>query len=296
MPLGVMSSNPIIARKCPICDSNRLRKDSAILMPFVAHRALDWKPVQINGDWGLNTIKKGMAYSVCNSVLCNECHLLFLDIRFSDAELSSLYENYRGTEYVNLREFYEPGYRDRNQLLNDLADYINGVEGFLSQYVSPRCRILDWGGDTGKNTPFGRKSSLLHIYDISKKPVIEGAMSVDRQTASSTNYDLIICSQVLEHLPWPCATLSEIRECMQKDTVLYIELPLENIIQKSSDPYCWLKEKKHWHEHINFFSEKSILKLLRGLDLDLIDIKQSQITVGGKSPWIFQVICRKKTM
>ena len=64
-------------------------------MPFISHRAFNWRPVVIDETWGLNSIKKGNAYSLCNSLFCKRCGFLFLDIRFSDDELSRLYENYR---------------------------------------------------------------------------------------------------------------------------------------------------------------------------------------------------------
>jgi hypothetical protein len=65
-------------------------------MPFVAHRVFGWEPVEITEDWGLKTINNGMAYSVRNSLLCDNCGHLFLDIRFNESEMNSLYEGYRG--------------------------------------------------------------------------------------------------------------------------------------------------------------------------------------------------------
>ena len=38
----------------------------------------------------LATIENGHAYSICNSVQCRTCGMLFLDIRFSDSELHRL--------------------------------------------------------------------------------------------------------------------------------------------------------------------------------------------------------------
>jgi hypothetical protein len=75
-------------------------------MPFVAHRVFGWEAVEITEDWGLKTINNGMAYSVCNSLLCDNCGHLFLDIRFNEGEMNSLYEGYRGQEYTELRERY----------------------------------------------------------------------------------------------------------------------------------------------------------------------------------------------
>ena len=101
-------------------------------MPFIAHRVFNWQPLKIDSSFGLNTINPGMAYSVCNSVLCKDCYHLFLDIRFDDNELIRLYKNYRGKEYVKIRERYEPGYSKRNRILQKGYSYMPEIERFIS--------------------------------------------------------------------------------------------------------------------------------------------------------------------
>jgi hypothetical protein len=282
----------IVARECPCCASVNLLKSSAILMPFVAHRALDWRPTHIDKSWGLKTVPSGLAYPLCNSVICADCLFLFLDLRFSDSELSALYHRYREAEYVELREFYEPGYRIRNEQLEGLSSHISDVEEFLIPFLKQNPKILDWGGDTGKNTPFKNRNSLLHIFDISNKTLIPGATAVDKRTAQKEQYDLIVCSQVLEHLPYPFQTLSEIRDCMKENTLLYIELPLEEIVRTSNSSSELLNKKRHWHEHINFFSEHSIKALLNRLDLRLVQLEKSYIAIGNPHSWHFRVVCK----
>ena len=51
-----------IAQQCPCCFSEDLSSSPAILMPFISHRAFNWRPVVIDETWGLNSIKKGNAY------------------------------------------------------------------------------------------------------------------------------------------------------------------------------------------------------------------------------------------
>lgn len=60
----------------------------AILMPFISHRVFNWRPVIIDDSWGLNTIPKGTLYSICNTLCCGDCGLIFLDLRFSDSEMT----------------------------------------------------------------------------------------------------------------------------------------------------------------------------------------------------------------
>jgi len=53
-------------------------------------------------------------------------------------------------------------------------------------------RVLDWGGDTGVNTPFRSRAMQHDVYDISNRPMVEGARSVDLDTVKASVYDLIV--------------------------------------------------------------------------------------------------------
>jgi len=92
---------------------------------------------------------------------------------------------------------------------------------------------LDWGGAAGKNTPYKNNNKLFHIYNISKIDVIEEANAIDKFTAFRKKYDLIIYSNVLEHVSYPGEVLLDIKNCMKEDTVICIEVPFENIMQNN---------------------------------------------------------------
>jgi hypothetical protein len=90
-----------IVRSCPCCGSTRLIGSPAVLMPFVAHRALNWAPIEINETWKLDTIPTSLAFTICNSLHCETCHFLFLDIRFDNFEIGILYCGYRQMRMLN---------------------------------------------------------------------------------------------------------------------------------------------------------------------------------------------------
>jgi hypothetical protein len=278
-----------IATRCVCCGNAQLESSPAILMPFVAHRVFGWTPVSIDESWGLNTIRSGNAYSICKSLYCPDCGLVFLDIRFSDDELSNLYRDYRGDAYTRLRESYEPGYRQRNEALNAGIEYIRQIEDFLEPYLSFPLRILDWGGDSGRNTPFKDRSERLDIYDISEKPVIDGATLVSKAEAFSRSYGLVVCSNVLEHVPYPADLVLDLKNAMDGNSVLYIEVPLEaTMIENGADPH---HRKRHWHEHVNFYSERSLRKLLDACGLKTLALTRLHANAGGKPVSLFQIAC-----
>lgn len=278
-----------IAMQCICCEGKQLGTSAAILMPFIAHKVFGWTPVEIDESWGLKTIRQGWAYSLCNSLFCPVCGMLFLDIRFSDEELGRLYSDYRGDAYTQLREHYEPGYALRNRHLNDGVGYLDAIEKFLSPHLCFPLSVLDWGGDTGKNTPFQTQADTWDIYDISDKPVLAGARRISKQEASTKRYGLIVCSNVLEHIPYPADILQDIQETMDASSVLYVEVPYEDVMRlHASTPY---RHKKHWHEHINFFSENALRQLMKRVGLRVLALNILQASAGGNSSSLFQVAC-----
>jgi hypothetical protein len=290
-----------IASVCICCNSTRLFNSPAILMPFISHRIFNWRPISILKKWKLNTIKYGKAYSVCNSLLCMDCNLLFLDMRFDDQELDRLYYNYRDENYANLRNKYEPGYKRINKVINSPYNYIKKVENFLSTFFTSSINILDFGGDDGKNTPFKDTKNIIHIYDISKKPTVKNLKKVNKSNMLK-KYDLVILSNVIEHVSYPQLIINEIKKLLNKSSIFYIELPLEKIMKKNwefeggrlkkNKLLICLKNKKHWHEHINFYSKKSLVKLLNFCGLKIIKMNILPIEIH-RSTEVVQIACKK---
>lgn len=251
-----------IVNHCIICEASSIKKSGAILMPFIADRIFNWKPFVIKRKFNFTTIKNGQVYSICNSIYCNDCHFLFLDIRFDEEEIAKLYLDYRGKAYVNLREKYEPGYKKINSKLSLKLDYLSKIENFILKNISYPKTLLDWGGNTGLNTPFRGKSDVLKsIYDISGNNVLDNIVKI-HEISNLKKYDLITCMHIFEHVPYPLQELNKLKKFINKNGHIYIEVPFEQLMKKKISGNKMLEMKKHWHEHINFFSETSLVSLL----------------------------------
>ena len=280
-----------IATRCICCDAANLKASPAVLMPFVANRVFGWEPVEITADWGMRDLQTGHAYSLCNSLQCETCGVIFLDMRFSDAEMAALYDNYRDEAYTRTRERFEPGYRARNELLVAGSTYIAEVERFLLQHIPRPKRMLDWGGDTGLNTPFAGSVDTHHVYDISNKPPVSGVEIVDATRAAANTYDLIVCSNVIEHVPFPARTVSDLAGLMTGRTALYLEVPHEDIMRSAEAPL-----KRHWHEHINFFTPRSLELLVARSGLRTIATTALEVTAGGKRAHAVGLLAERATL
>jgi hypothetical protein len=77
---------------------------------------------------------------------------------------------------------------------------------------------------------------------------------------------------------------------MNDDAILYIEVPYEELML---DENAVLPEdKKHWHEHINFFSKKSLKILIKNAGMEILNIKKLSAKTGGNFSNIFQIACK----
>jgi SAM-dependent methyltransferase len=261
-------------------------------MPFVAHRAFGWVPVEITPDWGLNTVPTGKAYTICASLQCQDCGHLFLDMRFADDQMEALYRDYYGEDYARLRETYEPGYYQKNETFKVPVNYTGQIESLLRPYFPSPPRILDWGGGRGLNTPFRRWNAGHHLLDISERAPVEGAVYVQRDQLIPGAYDLVVCANVLEHIPYPEDLLAELKTCLRPDTLIYLELPYETILRTSNDDRSAYLRKKHWHEHINFFTPASLRALLSRAGIEIVEIQAVNVAPPEAPSFNFMAVCR----
>ena len=257
-----------IARRCIYCDHAALESSAAIIMPFVAHRALGYAPVEINPGWGLRDVPVGQCQARSNTLHCPRCGGLFMDLRFGEPEMAALYADYRGPAYTALRERYEAGYGQRNEALG-LLSHTAAVEDLLRTKLPELPRILDWGGDDGRNTPFRSTAGCCHIVEISGKETLPGTQALTPAAALVGNYDLVVLSHVLEHLPAPFSLLEEIAPVLRRGARLYVEVPYERLmieLARADAGPLW-QSKRHWHEHINFFSKAALQALVARVGL-----------------------------
>ena len=285
-----------ITPNCPICLSDNITKSSAIMMPFLSYRIFGWMPFEINDETGFRSLKNGTAYQLCNTCFCNECNFIFCDIRFNDGEMAKLYREYRGPEYNKQRQLFETDYEATSDYLAEPLHYLSMVEAYISSQVSKFDKILDWGGDTGVNTPFTSENKSLYIYEISQKEELilpNGIHSLNSLSGKENSFDLITALHVFEHLSYPLEELTELIKYIAPGGHIYIEVPLEKIVDFETPLFSDAVTKKHWHEHLNFYSKKSLNKLFSKVGLEVIDVRSIDVSDDFRQFKIQQAIGRK---
>ena len=142
--------------------------------------------------------------------------------------------------------------------------------------------ILDFGGDRGGLFAGLIPGSSTCVYEISGIDPVPGVTAIRTlEECLQYRFDLIACSNVLEHVASPKGLLDDIKRVASGDTLVFIEVPIEvpfglltltkRIAQQmillgarpalaaSTLPFDFARQVQ---EHVNFFSLHSLVKLM----------------------------------
>lgn len=287
----------LVTNNCPVCGSSNLAKTPAVIMPFISHRIFGWKPLEISDQSGLRSLDNGTSYQLCATTFCESCTLVFCDVRFDDDEMSRLYKDYREEEYVSQRQIFEPDYGRTNDYLMQPIHYLEAISAYLEDHTESVSTVLDWGGDEGANTPLVNTGRTVQIFDISGKNTgdLENGVSVINNLVEGENtYDLIVAMHVFEHLSNPTQELKHLRSFLNTGGYVYIEVPLERLVDFDDTTAKQSSQKIHWHEHINFYSKASMYALFNAANFEAIDVSMLDASDEFRQFKIIRAIARMR--
>jgi hypothetical protein len=252
---------------CVICDGQIRRLRQATVAPFLARRIWSRSPFCLD------------------LVQCKACGFMFYNPRLDDSEEGRLYAGYRLDEYQRMRHSSEPWYTvSFNANLASPGSYEGrrqALQAILHHHLGKReirC-ILDYGGDQGDLVRGLVDGATAFVYDISCKPPVEGVTATSDPAGCKA--DLIINSNVLEHVGFPRRLLGEILKAAPRGGLVFLEVPCES-------PFMWARIVRRvaqigimavahpglarsvvrpaslfmMHEHVNYFSEQSLVSLM----------------------------------
>lgn len=284
----------VLEERCLICGNTKLKEAPSFVAPFVSNRV--WK----KSPFGVNLL------------YCIRCDFMFFDLRPDDRDMSALYEDYRGKSYLEERERYEPGttalhatfhspeiLRWRRNHLNDLLLEI----GWRSK--NGDC-VLDHGGDDGGflNIQLFTNAKKF-VYDLSGVKAADKVVSIrSKEELASYKYSFIMSSNVLEHVSYPLDYLEGLKALSDAGTLFYFEIPIEFARYRFYRHMLWalfsslgMRNQEmfrssrilrkflppQFHEHLNFFSLKSIETMLEkaGFKMRLVREIDWPLPTGG---------------
>ncbi len=201
--------------------------------------------------------------------LCKQCGFIFTNPRPTEAEKAMYYQK--------LSELAIPEKRQKASPPQNTDQRSERIYNLIMPFVTKKdnLKILDFGGMQGFNLKaFVNSNNTCHLLDYIQLPTLDGVTYIGSSLPENPTekYDIIIIAHVLEHLMEPIAVLSTILKHLEKNGVLYIEVPLGS--------------KKEWHNidepttHINFFSEESMYNCVKyiGLDIALLNSEKQWVT------------------
>jgi hypothetical protein len=252
---------------CVICEQPIKLLKKALVAPFVAEWTWNRKPFCVD------------------LVGCDNCGFMFYNPRLEDADLQSLYKGYRSKAFQQKRFETEPWYTTSfNHDLGSEESYAfrrKLLAPILRQHLNGRKieRILDYGGDRGELIVGLVEGAQAFSYDISGIEVVPGVTHTSDPGAC--NPDLIINSNVLEHVGFPRVLVDQILAAAPKGGLVFLEVPVETpfgasrimrrIAQIGVMSFLRPKIARYvirpatlymMHMHINYYTEHSLTKLM----------------------------------
>lgn len=285
-----------LARSCPCCDGADFEAYPALVSSFIASYVLGSPPPPTR------------------LLECRACSFRFFEDRLTPAEADRLYAGYRGDRYFRERHRHEPWYtRKVNDAIGGDDAVVAERRGALDRFVRAHVNIgavddvLDFGGDRGQLIPaIGQRR---FVYEISGVRPVDGVVNIaSAEALRGRSFDLVLLCHVLEHCSEPTSVLAEVRSLMRTNgSMLYVELPYERVNLRwlgkrapyraylgairrvrpallALDLYSTLFRVRfetlpplgfvRMHEHLNFFDERSLGRLLERSGFDAVTIEK----------------------
>lgn len=297
-----------VAHSCPCCGSTRHEEYPAVIAPFVASYALAQPPAPTRllecEDCGFRFFQERLTDAEAD--------------RLYDGYRGDRYYEARHRH----EPWYT---RKVNDALGDDAVVVQARRELVERFVRDRIDlgkiedVLDFGGDRGQLIPEGL-GHRRYVYEISGKEPVPGVERIGSAEAlKGRTFDLVMSCQVLEHCSEPRAVLEHLRSLLRsKDSVLYVELPYERIdlrwLGKGPVSRAYVGALRHvppllmamdlystavrlklnampplgvvkMHEHLNFFGERSLARLLELSGFDTFALERLVVrTRFGETP------------
>ncbi|MDO8282163.1 MAG: class I SAM-dependent methyltransferase [Thermodesulfovibrionia bacterium] len=195
-------------------------------------------------------------------ISCNKCGFIHVIPSYTERELEEFYENYYAEStpsYLWFEKVYNiKKWKDTGRILDIGCWEGKQLEFFIKE---------GWecvGTELNKNAASVAASKGIEVHQISIREFFE--KFADRK------WDVINISYILEHIPDPADFLKKIKNNLNKDGMVIIEVPNEfNPLQMA-----YLKEHQHepyWvalPDHLNYFNKEGLENLMERAGFNVI--------------------------
>lgn len=196
-----------------------------------------------------------------------------------------------------IHSFYENHHETGKRLRQSFLEKERGK--LFSEWIGSDKKVLDLGGRDGTLTKYFCNDNRVTIGDIDEKALLHAKHNYDLEIKlinlnevlpfSDNSFDIVVMAEVLEHLPYPMITLSEIKRVLKKDGKFIGNLPLAYHLK---DRIQILRGKKLLISgdptHLQFLSYKDAKELLSTFFMiEKIEILKGGVKKAKKFPTLF---------
>lgn len=235
---GLPFINHMAARPCPICKESR------------------YTPLYIQRFGG------GISHRI---VSCSACGFVYVKEVPTAREYAKHYSEESIYEFTRDEDIHEASY------------------ALLSSHIKKTDRILDIGCSTGNLLGLFRNNGYTRLLGIDPSPNCklyarrEFGVAVETATLESfrlkQRFDLIILSNVLEHLPDVQKSIRIIGSMLSDKGMVYVAVPdVHNFYRHVKEPFYEFSL-----EHINFFSDKTLQYAMSGFTPVFVKSRNAEI-------------------
>jgi hypothetical protein len=221
---------------------------------------------------------------------CADCGFMFFNPRLEPSEEIILYAGYRGPEYQKMRHSFEPWYTEKFNAGLSSPEAWQRRKKLLSSLFRDRLNlggrtfgaVLDFGGDRGDLIADLVPASRRFVYEISGVDLLAGVEPLRSvEECRQHRFDLIVTSNVLEHVGSPCNVIAQIASIASSETLVFNEVPYEcgtdmrirlkriaqaGVLAATRPRLAWQGlgpgMLNLMHEHVNYFSPRSLDRLM----------------------------------
>tara|TARA_B110000008_G_scaffold258694_1_gene277880 strand:- start:47 stop:691 length:645 start_codon:yes stop_codon:yes gene_type:complete len=186
-----------------------------------------------------------------------------------------------------IQSYYESHHIDGKRLNQSFLEIRRGK--LFAKWIGTNKKILDLGGRDGTLTKYYVESNQVTLCDIdenallyAKKKYQIDTMMVDLNQSlpfSDESFDFVVLAEVMEHLPYPSITLSEIKRVLKTNGQFIGNVPLAYHLK---DRWQILRGRKLLISgdptHLQFFSYDDAQKIIS----EYFSLKEIVILKGGK--------------
>lgn len=266
-----MKEEIIIRDKCPICNSTCSK--SIFKHNFNEKIIIEYMDIAYQANADIEFLKD----KIYEIVKCDKCNFLYQKYVLNDDKLNELYNKWidpklalqwNESKHIEYKQYNNIFKLAKEQIKKDISEI----------------KVLDYGAGFGDLLIIATKLGFdTYAYEYSSERIQflrnKGIKVVEKN--DNMLFDFIIINQVVEHLTYPDKVLKEIITKLDKNGIIYFNVPncynvekrlmqTKNIINANELFKVLLEANVSAFQHINFFNNYNLKRLFKKNGLKII--------------------------